>query len=300
MSSLVISVPGKSFLAGEYLALKEGPCLLMSSKPRFELLAQNRAPGSMGELSGIHPDSPAGSFVRTHADFFANYDLHFQDPHRGRGGWGASTAQFLTVYALKLWPESKELETLEPLSLSGLLESYWNHAWNGDGHRPSGSDLIAQYKGALTLFEKRSGLVSSFRWNFPDIDFALIPTGQKLATHEYLRALGEFDSSSIEVAMKLIHSSLQTYNPDDFVAGIRANADALQSLGLAAPKTQELLDMYLEKPGVLAAKGCGAMGADVILVVYSQKQTSPRDVEHLAGYVGSKDLSPGLDIQVKE
>ncbi|MBC7371985.1 MAG: hypothetical protein H7326_10490 [Bdellovibrionaceae bacterium] len=273
----------------------------MASKPRFELSAKSmsngNSAGQTGGLSGIHLDSPAGLFVREHSEFFSQYELQFRDPHEGRGGWGASTAQFLSVYALKQWPESRGLESIEPLSISALLEDYWKHAWNGTGHRPSGADLVAQYKGGLTLFEKRSGLVSTFRWNFADIDFALVPTGEKLATHEHLRVLADFDSSSLELAMKQIQNSLRSYNVEDFVAGVRANAHALQELNLVAPKTQQRIAEFLKKPGVLAAKGCGAMGADVILVVYLKKQTA--DTE-FANYVGSKDLSLGLDVQVKE
>ena len=299
MSSLVISVPGKSFIAGEYLALKEGPCLLMASKPRFELIARSVVAGCAGELTGIHLDSPAGSFVRANSEFFNQYDIQFRDPHEGRGGWGASTAQFLALYALKQWPESRELETLEPLSISNLLEEYWKFAWNGQGYRPSGADLVAQYKGALTLFEKRAGQVASYHWNFAEIDFALIPTGQKLATHEHLRALSDFDSASLEGAVKLIQSSLQSFNVECFLAGIRANGQALAELSFVTPKTQELLSAYLKIPGVLAAKGCGAMGADVILVVYSKKMVQEAG-QDFSKFVGSADLSPGLEIKVKE
>jgi mevalonate kinase len=291
MSSLVLSVPGKSFIAGEYLALKEGPSLLMASKPRFELRAQS----GDGSVTDIHPESPAGKLIRDHFEFFQNWDLEFVDPHEGRGGWGASTAQFLCAFVMNEWRESCDLETLNNLSISRLLESYWKYAWNGEGHRPSGSDLMAQYKGALTLFEKRAGSVANFSWLFPEIDFALIATGKKVATHEHLKALPDFDETAIEAAMKQIRASLQTFNSEDFVSGIRANGEALAELGLVASHTQDMLKVLLQRPGVLAAKGCGALGADVILVVYNKKAT-----EEFAGCIGSKDLTHGLQIQVKK
>jgi mevalonate kinase len=291
LSSLVISVPGKSFLAGEYLALKGGPSLLFASKPRFELAAVT----GDGEVHGIHADSPAGRLIHDHPEFFKKWNLHFRDPHEGRGGWGASTAQFLTAFVLNEWRESCELETLKSLSLSRLLESYWLYAWNGQGHRPSGSDLVAQYKGSLTLFEKRTGIFAVYGWNFADIDFALIPTGHKLATHEHLQSLGEFDESGIETSMKLVQTSLQSGNQEEFVEGIRANAQALEKLNFVAPATQALLQKLRAQPGVLAAKGCGALGADVVFVVFEKSHRA-----QFENYTTSRDTTNGLEIQVKE
>lgn len=291
MSSLVLSVPGKSFLAGEYLALKGGPCLIFASKPHFELYAQK---GS-GHVEGIHPESPAGKFLRDHQDFFSRHDLNFVDPHQGRGGWGASTAQFLTVFVLNEWRESCELETLKSLSISRLLESYWKYAWGGTGLRPSGADLVAQYKGSLSLFEKRTGLVAVYGWTFSDIDFALIPTHHKLPTHEHLKTLQDFDESGLEKALAILRGALQAGRSDEFVAGVRANAQALADLNLVATHTKEMCREILQQPGVLAAKGCGAMGNDVIFVVYEKKHQ-----DAFKNFVTSKDLTHGLEIQVKD
>jgi hypothetical protein len=291
VSSLILSVPGKSFLAGEYLALKGGASLIFNSKPRFEFSAK---PGS-GGVEGIHPDSPAGKLIHDHRDFFAKYNLSFLDPYQGRGGWGASTAQFLMTFVLNEWRASCELETFKSLSISRLLESYWKYAWNGQGLRPSGADLVAQYKGSLCLFERRTGLVGVYGWTFGDIDFALIPTGQKIATHEHLKTLAEFDEAPLELAMKSIQQALESGDSAEFVGGIRANAQALADLGFTAPHTQGLCREMLQRPGVLAAKGCGAMGADVMLVVY-QKTAS----DTFKDFVTSKDLTHGLEIQVKE
>jgi mevalonate kinase len=291
VSTLVLSVPGKSFLAGEYLALKGGASLIFSSTPRFELVARV---GS-GRVEGIHPESPAGKLIHADPTFFSKQDLMFLDPHEGRGGWGASTAQFLATFVLNEWRESCELETLKALSISRLLESYWQHAWDGKGYRPSGADLVAQYKGSLSLFERRTGLVGIYGWTFSDIDFALIPTGRKLATHEHLKVLADFNAEPLEWAMKTLQSALQSGNSQEFVAGIQANAKALTDLGFTTPHAQVLCQQMMEKPGVLAAKGCGALGADVVLVVYEKTQS-----EAFKNFVTSKDITHGLEIRVKE
>ncbi len=291
LSSLVFTVPGKSFLAGEYLAMKGGASLLFTSKPRFEL---HTKPGT-GQLEGIHLESPAGKLITDHQAFFSKFDLKFVDPFAGGGGWGASTAQFLSAFVFNEWRESCELETLKSLSISRLLEAYWKYAWSGEGSRPSGADLVAQYKGALTFFERSTGRVGVYGWTFPDIDFALIPTGKKLPTHEHLKTLADFDASGIEAAMVKIRSSLTSGNAAEFVAGIQDNAKALAALGFVAPYTQEFCQELLRKPGVLAVKGCGALGADVVLAVFDRKHA-----EQFKNYATSKDLSHGLEILLKD
>lgn len=292
MSSLVFSVPGKSFVAGEYLALKGGPCLLLTSKPYFEFHARK----GQGRVDGIHPESPAGKLIGDNKTFFSQYDLSFVDPHQGRGGWGASTAQFLTAFVLNEWRESCELETLKSLSLSRLLEAYWKYAWNGEGHRPSGADLVSQYKGSLTFFERLTGHVGVYGWTFADIDFALIPTGKKLATHEHLKGLQDFDATALERALRTVQTALTSGDSQAFVEGIRANGKALADLGFVAPHTQQLIADYLQKPGVLAAKGCGALGADVVLVVFEKKSDLKFD-----NAVTSKDIGGfGLEIHVRD
>lgn len=290
-SSLVFTVPGKSFLAGEYLAMKGGPSLLFASKPRFEMHTKK---GS-GKAEGLHPDSPAGKLIAANQDFFSQYDLKFVDPHEGRGGWGASTAQFLAAFVFNEWRESCELETLKSLSISRLLESYWKYAWNGQGYRPSGADLVVQYKGSLTFFERNTGHVGVYGWTFPDIDFALIPTGKKLPTHEHLKTLTEFDASQIEAALTKIRASLVSADSKEFVAGIQANAKALAALGFVAPHTVEFCKELSQKQGVLAVKGCGALGADVVMVVFDKNHR-----EQFKNFVTSKDVSHGLEIQVKD
>jgi hypothetical protein len=147
----------------------------------------------------------------------------------------------------------------------------------------------------LTFFERLTGHVGVYGWTFSDIDFALIPTGRKLPTHEHLKTLQDFEMAGIEAALAKIRASLTSGHSQEFVAGIRDNAKALADLGFVAPYTQELCQEFLQKPGVLAAKGCGALGADVVMVVFDKNHR-----EQFKNHVTSKDVSHGLEIQVKD
>ncbi|WP_413294256.1 hypothetical protein ACLSU7_03965 [Bdellovibrio sp. HCB185ZH] len=276
--ALTCTIPGKTFLVGEYLALHGGPTLSALTKPCFELIAQKanysgKSGEQAGSLGSIHPESPAGKFILDHSDYFNKFDLQFSDPYQGMGGFGASTAQFLGAYALWMYQESHQIGMEAPFDFKHLLSVYQKYAWSGQGTPPSGADLIAQMKGSMCFFEKRKGLVSVAGWPFEDLEFYLIHTGNKVATHEHLKSLKEFDSSVLEKAAYQVQDAFATANSAELLAGVKAYAQALQSLGFTCEPTLKLLEGIRAVPGVLAAKGCGALGADVLFVL-TQKNKS--------------------------
>lgn len=294
---MVFSVPGKTFLAGEYLAVKAGPALLFLSQPCFELHVSK---GS-GKAPQIHPESPAGKFMALHENYFCGFDLNFQDPYNGKGGFGASTAQFLSVYALWAQQETPAQDMQRLLDFRHLLETYYQVAWNGEGQRPSGADLIGQLKGSLTFFDKAEGLISVKTWPFSDIEFYLLHTGNKIATHEHLKTLPDFDESGLRSSFSAIRKSFDTANSDDFVEGVKSYAAALKDLGFTCDPTLNLLEKIRQIHGVKAAKGCGALGADVVLVV-TEKNNSQDFIqfcqtEKIALISSSHKISAGLTVQ---
>lgn len=280
--SLVITVPGKTFLAGEYLALQGGPTLVFLSQPCFELEASKGG----GALRGIHEESPAGLFIRKHHDCFSKFDLYFRDPYQGRGGFGASTAQFLAAYAFCLFKEAPQQDMEKLLDLKHLLEAYYEVAWQGQGQRPSGADLVGQVKGSLTFFEKRQGLISVKSWPFADLEIFLIHTGNKVATHEHLKSLPNFDGTALEKSFQMIRESFDTQQSSHFVTGVQSYAHALETLGFTCTETLSLLKDLRQLPGVATAKGCGALGADVVLAV-----TAKGSSQALKSYCESHQLS---------
>lgn len=259
------SAPGKTFLAGEYLALDGGMALLAMTEPRFELRVQ---PGE-GSREGLPALSPAGKLM-SRKNAFSRMDLRFVDPHEGAGGWGASTAQYLTVYAAIEGP--KVFDEMQ------LLADYRSDAWDGQGVPPSGADLIGQLHGGFTFFEKRTGMLSSEPWPFETLDGYLLKTGVKLATHEHLAKLKALKTDDLAAAMRDIRGAWIESDPQKFAEGVAEYGRRLQAHGLVAESTLSLLHDLLWLDGVKAAKGCGAMGADVIFVVL--EKTSRRSFEH--------------------
>ncbi|WP_374028834.1 hypothetical protein [Bdellovibrio bacteriovorus] len=279
------------------MALHGGPTLVFLSQPCFELEV-TKGHGGQGS---IHPDSPAGLFIRKYPEYFSQFDLTFRDPYSGKGGFGASTAQFLTVYALWLYKEAHHQDMEKLLDFKHLLDAYYEVAWTGVGVRPSGADLVGQLKGSLTFFEKRQGLISIKGWPFENLEFYLIHTGNKVPTHEHLKTLARFDSAELEKAFALIKSSFDYQNEERFVEGVEAYAAALKQLHFTCAETLQLIEEIKQVHGVKAVKGCGALGADVVMVVLDKHQISGMDQfcadRRLSIISSSEKISQGLQIR---
>lgn len=298
--SLVFSIPGKTFIAGEYLALHGGPTLLLASEPRFELHVN---PGQ-GRSSTIHPQSPAGKLITEQLHYFSQFDLEFVDPHQGRGGFGASTAQFLGVYALLMWGPSVFHEPQQFLDYRHLLETYYKVAWNSQGHRPSGADLIGQLQGSLTFFDKGQGQIAVKSWPFEDLEFFVVHTGNKVATHTHLQSLGDFPEQGLLNDFTHLRQAFDVADSELFVQAINGYAQTLRGLNFTCEPTLKLLSSVKALSGVLAVKGCGALGADVIFVVCQKGQSEALlnflRQQNLAVTATVQDISAGLQMQVKQ
>lgn len=271
MYLITLSAPSKTFLVGEYIALSGGPTLILNTLPRFELIANITQTNTPCKQQGIRISSPAGKFLKSFSQQFIGYQLSFKDPHKKAGGFGASSAQFAMVYVMQnIFSKQKKVS----FNISALLQQYLQCNLLGNGPAPSGADVIAQILGHISFYYYQQQQIEQFNWPFDKIDFCLIRTGQKIATHQHLAKL---DIDTINMS-ELVDISLQTYqaiqqNHDkQFVTGIQQYGDLLDKLELVAPHTQQMLFQIKQNPHVLATKGCGAMGADVILIIFESQQ----------------------------
>lgn len=296
------SVPGKTFLIGEYLALEGGPSLIVSTAPRFVLQAATiaaKASSRSQRSLPFAPASPAGRLISRHAKSFSGTRFEFRDPHHGMGGLGASSAQFALLYT---W--LNKINIIEPSEFDwlALLNEYRACAWSGEGTPPSGADVVAQLVGGISWFDGREHRARRLEWPFRDLSFTLVRTGVKLATHEHLKRSKAAPHEALRDLVGRVTDAFQNANADDFVASIQSAARVLSDAGLTARSTLGLLKAMRDAGDwALAAKGCGAMGADVILVLHEAKRAA--DVER---WVASKDLTvcgrladlaPGLMVQ---
>ena len=258
------SVPAKTFLVGEYVALTAGPALLLTTTPCFELSLTTEH-----QLLDIAAGSPAGRWWLRHQ--FSS-GLRWYDPYQGCGGMGASSAQFIATYLACC-----SFQSQKP-SLDTMLEAYYQCAWDGKGLKPSGYDVIAQtYYGCVYINQKQK-CTHPYSWVFEELALTLVHTGIKLATHHHL-ALATLPSEtalkSLSETVELAKKAFEEQESDWLIQAVNQYHNQLINLDLVAPHTIELIVNYRRYPEVLAIKGCGALGSDVLLIL-STKEQAPR------------------------
>ena len=259
-----LSAPGKTFLVGEYVALAGGPSLVLATAPRFELVV-SKIDDSKNHQASFAPQSPAGRFLGRHAESVRGHRFEFLDPHTGRGGLGASSAQFALVFS---WLKGEA-------DFGALLEEYRVCAWSGEGAPPSGADLVAQITGGITWFDGRSLEARKFDWAFADLSFTLIRTGAKLATHEHLKRTQAIPNENLREQVFAARAAIEAKDGEALRLSIQRTSSILREAGLCAARTEGLLnELIAERDWCMAAKGCGAMGADVIFVLHAVEDSS--------------------------
>lgn len=293
-----ISLPGKTFLLGEYSVLTGGAALLAATGPRFCLEIDMKGAGS---CEGIHPHSPAGKWVRFHSSLFQRAQMKFFDPHTGKGGLGASSAQFIGVYVWSQLGDISPSEWAHKLSPQNALQAYRSVAFSGEGVAPSGSDVMAQWVGGISQFRSQPFQLQNEEWPFADLSFSLWRTSLKVSTHHHLAQISIPTYSDLSSSVDAGLSSFQSRNEAGFIAAVREFGFKLEAKGLIHSEVQPLLAQLRQHEVVLAAKGCGAMGADIIVLFHRPSEKDK--IFELASGLGlcfeaeSKDLGQGLKIE---
>jgi mevalonate kinase len=261
MMQFNLTVPSKTFLLGEYLVLKGGPAILLATPPPFYL---NVFPVSSqsGSGSNIHPDSPAGRWLQKWKQFYSDYSFHFIDPHAGLGGFGASSAQFVMLYGFMQHVLGETIDAWK------MVQEFQTCAWHGRGTIPSGADVMTQLKGDVTLFHPAAQETRNVSWPFPDLEYGIVRTGHKLATHKHLETLDEFDPSPFSTIVKEAYQSIESRDSGRFMDTFKRYGLELKKQGLVFQETEKFLNQLRLCPEIQACKGCGALGVDVIVILF--------------------------------
>lgn len=256
-------IPAKTFLLGEYAAVAQASAIVLTTTPYFELTLTTQ-----GGLQGIHPDSPAGRFWLQHEH--GDSGLVWYDPYQGIGGLGASSAQFLACYLAHC-----HLADLKP-NVESMLDDYYQVSWSGKGLRPSGYDVIAQYQHGCVFINQNQGIKQSYAWPFTNLSFILVHTGVKLATHHHLEKTALPHSiAALSQLTDQAREAFETINHEQLIAAVNQYHQALHALELVAQHTLECIEKLKAHPDILAIKGCGALGADIILLLTTAEKSQP-------------------------
>jgi mevalonate kinase len=289
--TLNFSAPSKTFLAGEYAVLAGGPGLLLDTAPRFSFQAVK----GVGGVEGIPDGSPAAKWLKSHENLTRDWKLEFLDPHTGRGGFGASSAQFLFAHAWTSLMQISVSRAVEGIDLKAL----WSDFKSASGGMASGADMLAQAVGGVAVV---SGSEAESRsWPFPDLDFAILRTGQKVETHRHLAELDRGVLQTLVGPANQVVDRFQAGSVEKFLHAVKDYALQLRELHLQAPSTLAFLKTLENEPWCKAAKGCGALGADTLLVFFAREDAGVAlrfmQDQKLEWVSGAADLSEGLQMK---
>lgn len=246
-------IPAKTFFVGEYAALDGGSALILTTSPCFELKLCKKE-----GLQGIHSESPGGRYWGLEKK---GTGLEWINPYI-KDGVGSSSAQFLAVYLATCY-----LKNSSP-NFEEMLTSYYDCAWQGQGPRPSGYDLIAQAQQQCVYINRKRGEIQNYDWPFKDLGFLLIHSGNKLATHHHLQALRL--PRQLDELSALVEQAKQAFDLEDserIIVSVNDYHDALAVRNLVAQQSINQIERFKQQKNILAVKGCGAMGADVFLLI---------------------------------
>jgi mevalonate kinase len=182
----------------------------------------------------------------------------FKDPYQKKGGFGASGAKFV----FKAFQEN----CADALSALKKFRSSDQHG--------SGADVVCQYTGGVTFYHPPQ-TIEKLHWSFTDLSLVLIHTGFKIMTHEHLLELEKnfYKFSSLESTVLEAYQAIIQKQKNQFIQCINQYYNKLLALQLVCENTLKLIDQIKQYPNVLAIKGCGALGADVILAVIPQEES---------------------------
>lgn len=289
-----LTAPSKTFLLGEYLALNTGEALLVTTQPRFELSVELT---SENIKSPFHPESPAGRLLDSESTHFK---MDFTDPHMSCGGFGRSSAEFL--FALFLKDFKKIINTHASTAwIPTYVMKMFRQATKSSSTKPSGADTLAQFTGGLVAMKLKQSEAQKLDW-FDDLSFSLFHTGKKVPTHKHLAELPKLNTEELQVIYKSGLEALMSKNKDRFLQAISSYRSSLKAQGLELSATTDKLDKLLMFDEILAVKGCGALGADVVICFHSNTNTTlvreKAEALNLTWVSDSDEISEGFSFNI--
>ena len=315
MKSFNISLPSKTFLTGEYLALLDGPAILLNTKARFENKFTNNSEKDYYANPIEDDENPLHEYWNANEDFLLDFDYDFIDPYEGRGGFGASSAQWAAFYAFvnqyhpsmsyffdKTQNENDFTKKIDFAFIENFLKTY--RSYTKEGIPPSGYDVLSQWIGKVAYIDVGNKILKRFDWPFDGLSFVLIKNTDKIATHEHLlflsKNLNQIPEKKLRACVDKNLKAFETKNQSLLIEGINENFEVLKEAKLVDPKAQRAIEKLQKNEFVLAAKGCGALGADVFCALVKTENIAQfvnyGVSENMNLIAAEVDLSHGIEV----
>ncbi|WP_338516254.1 hypothetical protein [Candidatus Legionella polyplacis] len=258
---MIINIPAKTFLLGEYSALIGGSAIILTTTPCFKL-SWNPYKNFIDEKITY----PPAKYLWKNSFLHNRGKISWNDPYKNNGGLGSSSAQFLGIYLIKCYLSS----TLP--SIKHLTKSYFKYIKIINKKQQtlytSGYDLIAQTQKLCVYFNQKNKTLHNYNWPFKDLSFLLLHSNKKIKTHLHLKNITIL--KSFNVLSKITEFAKLAFikkNSSMLIQSINQYQKKLEQFNLITDYTKEYINFFKKKFNILASKGCGALGADVILLI---------------------------------
>lgn len=253
--------------------------------------------------SYFHPDSPAGLILKNLSlENNPIEELSFFDPYNLKGGFGRSTAEFIVASVLKKSLqkiknfENKKHKVEDSFVLNMIdkeLNDFAYELWQTyrslfelNKNKPSGYDLLAQSinlklgdglnlqtqnsTNHISVIEIENDLpkINNRIWDI-NLNVLLFKTNIKINTHEHLKALALEDLEELKLISSAISSSYLNKDRYNFITNLKVFDSTLKELNYKNSESLEICKSIMTLETDLYARGCGALGADVIAVFYT-------------------------------
>lgn len=284
-----VSLPSKCFFLGEYAVLRDRPAILATFEPNFLCTAKSvSSPQTSRDFFG-NPDSPVGRLWASDENFFSNLEIEFNDPYpKGMGGFGRSSAEFAALYLLRERANAAEDSTIYEIAWKARDE--YRRLLEDQTPIPSGADLVSQIvnvgPGSLVFLDFKDKMAQEINGYPVDLQFYFFPTGIKVRTHEHLANLQGLPETFVEElnAITLKAQNMLTRFDRNPIESIERSVEIGELLdryhillageNLLDRTAMDFRDRVRSLTGVVGAKGCGALGADIVLVAVRTEERS--------------------------
>lgn len=311
----IFTCPSKTFLMGEYGALKNGPALLVNTAPRFRMEFSQNHENENSVMPLWDERDPLYKYYVENEDALSDFAQDYMDPYEGKGGFGSSSAQWIFFYSFlnqfqkplkylfdKTQNVSQVIEKLSAEDFDFFMKMILKYRTYSEAKfPPSGYDLVSQMIGGITYINASKKALKKLEWSFKNLGFALIKNTEKVETHFHLKYIEDIDEKSITKAVEKGLLALETKNPEKFIESVKDNYKALMDQNFVGEQALAKIEKLQKAPGVLAAKGCGALGNDVFFAVINKKEEDQfkqwvlSEKQNLIAT--ESDISTGLEVE---
>ena len=289
MNPIEISCPAKTFILGEYSVLDGGPAVLINTAPRFQCVFLK---DSGAKPLSFPKKSPVSQWALSHKEEFKDLSLKWTDPFQGKGGLGFSSAQFNMLYSYSLMRQGISLDQISPQKIWRVYREMEFEGWI-----PSGADVVSQWVGGVCLFQQNPLRVRSLMLPLPSIECLIVRTGERLNTYEYLKNLKLKDVSILKNLAQEGVIALESSDEKTFLRIVNEYGLALSDQGFVTENTKNILQELKNFKEIEALKGCGAMGAEIIILFYKKEhdESLRKKLSHLQIITDSSQITYGVE-----